>query len=300
MKNNFGIHTQNDHDQLLKHLESFHKKLRPFGDLPIEFHWSDSAKLIKVFQSKIKNDESFNKSFRAVEQKFLKLKDEKLWLRKDDFIISMSLFDIYFTLINHLKNGEYEDQLFNSQEVSFVGPTGPFMNVTMIELVTQQLFKEFLYFNILKNKIPQRSFRLHTTGEVVMQFGEKFEKYSIVEICQITDNGVLFSCKDDLVLEEISHGPMVKFHMDSTSVNKLMEGELIEFSNTKNLFATDCKLKYFTVEYEKIIKSLSYNSGISGKFYLFVRYINMNGTDIPSVFKDFVEQMKDSVNKAAS
>lgn len=300
MKNNLAKNSTDSHDQLLKHLKSFYKKMGPFGDLPIMLHWSDSAKLTKVFQLKIKNDEDFFNLILSFDEKFKKLNHEKIWLKKEDMIISMSVYDIYHTLINHLKNSDYEDQLFNSQEVSFVGPTGPFMDITMVELVTQSLFKEFLYFNILKNKVPQRSFRLHTQGEVVVQFGRDLEQFSKVDVCQITDNGVLFSCKDDLVLENLSHGPLVKFHIDTKNIYKLMEGKAHKVSNSENLFTPTCELQFFTTEYEKVIKTLSYDSGMSGKFYLFVRYVHMKESDLPSIFKQFVEQVKDVVNQAAS
>lgn len=300
MKNYNGLKDLIFEDHVLEHLRKFHKKLQPFGNLPINFHWSDSAKLIKMFQYKIKNDESFYQSLKLIKDNLDHLKSENIWLKKDDQIITLSVYDVYFTLVKHLKSNEYEDQLFNSQEVSFVAPTGPFMNITMVELITQDAFKEFLYFNILKNKMPQRSFRLHTKGEIVMQFGSSMNSYSIVNLCQITDNGVLFSCSDELVLEELNHCELVKFYIDEGYIKDLMIGKSFDHNDLVNLFSTNDKSKYFLTGSDKVIKSLSYDSGISGKFFLFIRYVHMKESDLPHVFKQFIDQMKLSVNEAAS
>lgn len=299
MKNMYTPNFLDHHDKVLDHLIKINQKLSPFGVLPITMHWSDSAKLIKLFQSRIKSDEHFQMAINILENKFNALKNEKIWLKKEDIILTMSLYDVYLTLIQHLKNDQFEDQLFNSQDVSFIGPTGPFMNITMIELVRNQFFNDFLYFNILKNKIPQRSFRLHTSGEIIIQFGKDMEQFSKVEVCQLTDNGVLFSCMDDLVLENSSHGLVVKFMIDTSNIYQLLEGKKLNSPNESKLYYTTDELKYFTIDQNKLIKSLSYDSGISGKFYLFARYVHMKDSDLPNVFKQFVEQMKKAVNLAA-
>jgi hypothetical protein len=288
----------NNNGAPIDNVKDLHGHLKPFGDLPITFHWADSSKLTRSMQSSLKLDNSLQVTLQQLEYKFHELQQIMLWVKNHDSIIPMSLYDVYMTMMAHLKKGEFEDQLFNSQELSFIGPTGPYKFSTMVELLNKSTFNEFVFYSILKNKLPHRGFRLHTQGQVMMQFGQHLDQVTMLKIQQITDNGVLFASRDELLLDNMTKGEVCKFMLDTTAISRLLDGHYPEDPG-QDLFFTSNDLRYFVVKQTDIIKSLGYDSAITGEFYLFIRYSHMHDSELPVVFKTFIQTVKKNILQAA-
>ena len=265
---------------------------------PFYFKFNDNHKLIKSLQSKIKEDESIKQLFNYQHMFGDNLKKVKVWVKSSENIIQMNMFDIYGGLIRHLRDHSFEDQLFNSNEVSFIGPLGPFKHMALIECLNEELIDKFIFSQIMKNKLPTRKLRVHTQGQIRIEFGENFDTFANIEIKQITDSGILFSSKDDLLLETLSKTEYVKFFIDTRMMNIFLENDLQMPNHKKeDFFFTKDDLRYFFIEEKNVVKSLSYKSGINNEVFLFCRYPHMLESDVPNIFHEFTQKVKDYFQK---
>ncbi len=261
---------------------------------PFYFKFNDNHKIIKNLQTRLKENDEAKKLFSYQHIFGDELKKIKLWLKSEENIIQMSMYDIYSGLLKHLKDHSYEDQLFNSNEVSFIGPLGPFKHMALIECLNDELIDKFIFSQIIKNKLPSRKLRIHTRGKVRIEFGEEFDTFANIEIKQITDSGILFSSKDDLLLETVSKSQFIKFFVDTRMMNQFLENNL-EMPNDANedFFFTKDHLRYFFIEEVNVVKSLSYKSGVTNEVFLFCRYHHMLESDVPNIFHEFTQKVKD-------
>lgn len=261
---------------------------------PLYFKVNDNYKLIKKLQVQLKDDADLNRLFNYQHVFSDDLKKVHLWLRSDENIIPMTLFDIYTGLLKHLKDNSYEDQLFNSNEVSFIGPLGPFKHMPLIECLNDDLIDKFIFSQIMKNKLPTRKLRVHTHGKIRIEFGDNFDTFANIEIRQITDSGILFSSKDDLILNTIAKSEFVKFFIDTRHMSEFLENDLKMLEDKKeDFFFTKDDLRYFFIEEKNVVKSLSYKSGINNEVFLFCRYHHMLESDVPNVFYEFTQKIKE-------
>lgn len=222
------------------------------------------------------------------------LKNIKLWMRtEEESVISMTLFDIYCTFERYLKDSNGEDYLFNSYDISFVGSLGPFQTMSAVECINEDLLNRFLFYRILKNKIPSRALRLRTNQNIMATFGHGNKFKTELKLVQVTDTGLLFKTKDDFMINNMSSGDYLKFfmktdHLASLTKNnfKMSEGEIDQILYTRD------ELKYFQIEEEKILKSLSFQSAINNDFYLFCRYQHILDDAIPKHFGILMSELK--------
>lgn len=268
-------------------------------NFPFWYRLGDSSFLIKKFQAHFKSDENFKKHFQDQLSLGHELTKVQLWLNVSGKPMMMTVMDIYCALMEHLKNGSFEQQLYDCYEVSFVGPLGPFKNMTLLQCLNDDLIEKFIFSYVLQNKLPTRSFRLHTCGQINIECGEELDKNYTLKVKQITDNGILFSSHNDLLLEEIEQGELVKFYLDTTNINKIIKSQFGDINVPQDMFYTENNLRYFYMESKDVVKSLSYNSALTNEVYFFCRYHNMLESDVPAVLSNFVEKAKSKIKDIA-
>ena len=261
---------------------------------PVFYHWSNCSVGTKFLQFSAKQHSELDTTINDVWLKIQQLKDVSIWLKSGDHIIPMNMFDVYATVMTHLRKSNQDDNLFNGHEISFIGPSGPYKHTTLVQLINKTLYQDFLYFYLIKNKLPLRQFRLFVEGNVVVQYGNGHRYSGVLKVKQLTDNGILFSTKDDDFVQKVDHCDKVKFIALTDHLSELITSPDEGGKSLKNndLFFTTDSMQFFTVEADKIIKSLSFDSGISGDFFLFCRYCDMKESNFPDVTKKFIEQSK--------
>ncbi len=145
------------------------RSICPIRNYPFYLHWSNSQKLTEGLKSGIKSDSSISAlNFLKFEEKFEELDSVPIWLRVNNEILPMKLLDIYQTFVGFIHKNKFEEQLFVTQEISFIGPCGPFMQTTLLDIVNQHILMDLLSLKVLKNKLPQRKIRLTTQGKVMV------------------------------------------------------------------------------------------------------------------------------------
>lgn len=278
----------------------FEKRFNLFHNIPLNLHWSDARALTeKVRYQTKRGDESFDLQKKFVSDTIQSLKNVPLWLRYEDTIVAMTMFDVYQGLGQYIKKEAMEDELFNSQEISFIGPTGPFKDMPLINCINGATFNLFLHWQVMVNKLPQRSFRMNTQGHVMADFmGINHTKTNMLKIEQITDTGLLFSSQNDFLLEHIDASDELKIYFNTSRLfDAVKNGQ-----NNKNedLFFSRDKLHYFKIDQHKISKKLKYNSHESGDFFLFCRYFDMTESEVPELMKTFTKETKKIILDAAA
>ena len=264
------------------HKYSFHK------NLPFYFKLDDQFKMMQKLKHELKNNTSLSDHISLQLSSIQELKKVKIWLKSDESILNLTLFDIYQGMVKHLRDGSYEEQLFNSNDISFVGPLGPFSPMSLVEVLNDDLLEKFIFIEVLKNRLPARRFRLHTDGKVKLKCAEDLEMSAIVHLKQITHSGLIFSTKQDLLLQYLEQGEIVKFFIDTRNIHQINQNGFHADKKIDEFFYTEDELRYFYIESNRIIKTLSYKSSFNNEIYLYCRYHDMLESDVPRIFEQFV------------
>ncbi len=256
--------------------------------LPFYFKLDDQFKFIQKIQGELKQNDVLKNHLSHQMSSIQELKKVKIWLKTDDNILNMSLFDIYQGMVKHLRDGSFEEQLYNCNDISFIGPLGPFTPMSLVEVVNDDLLEKFVFLEVLQNRLPLRRFRLHTDGKVKLKCAADLEMSAIVNLKQITNSGLIFSTKQDLLLQYLEQGEIVKFFIDTRNIHKININGFHASKKIDEFFYTEDELRYFYIESKRIIKTLSYKSSFNNEIYLYCRYHDMLESDVPRVFEQFV------------
>ncbi|MAZ48065.1 MAG: hypothetical protein CME65_05860 [Halobacteriovoraceae bacterium] len=223
-----------------------------------------------------------------------------IWLKmENESILSLTLSDVYHFFMKYLKNTASEDYFFNSFEVSFLGPLGPYQYISLVECINEDLLGKFLLKQLLKNKIPTRALRVRTNQVVGVTFGKEQKLRSEVSIKQITDSGILFQTQDDFFINNMNSGEFLKFYVETKHFNQMRSSnfkDAVKF--TDQLLYTRDEVKYFSIEETKVIKSLGYRSSVDNTYNLFCRYNHVLEGQVVEPFKEFTEQVREIFQKA--
>ena len=155
---------------------SWNKEYKFDQNAPFSFKLVDSHIFMNNLRFELKKSEELNELYSHHLDFMAQIQSTKIWLKINDNIMHISLTDVYNSFINNLKSREFEDQLFNCNEVSFVGPMGPFKHIPLIQCINKNVLDKFVLHNVLKSKLPTRSLRVITKGHLVVSHGEDFRR----------------------------------------------------------------------------------------------------------------------------
>jgi len=267
-------------------------KINP--NYPISLHWMNEPKTCSMIKNEINiADSMLNIEFERINKQLNQLRNVSLWLKVNESIISLTAYDLYESLFSHLRSGTFEDQLFNSQDISFVSPAGPFKCLTLVECINHDTFDKFLYVKTIQNKLAQRSFRLNTKGKVTTYYGDFFQEKCSVELEQITDSGFLFSSSDETFLEVIQDQFQLKFQMNISFLDNYFNPKNIDVA--EDPFYTNNSFNSFSINQCHVTTNLKFDSALTGKFYLFCRFEQINEKDFSSSIRSFIKKFKEVI-----
>jgi hypothetical protein len=259
---------------------------------PFSFKMMDNHVFMKNIRQELKTNSDFKDVFSDKLSFIAELKKTDVWLKVDENIFPMKLIDVYTSFVKNLKDQSFDDQLFNCNEISFMGPMGPFKAVPLAECLNENILDKFIFNSLLMAKLPGRRMRIMTSGSVGVVHGPEMDQFDNVEIKQITDNGILFSSKDAITVNEFSNSELLKFHIDTRQLKKFVDNNLrmpLEFN--EDFFYSEDDLRYFFIEEVKVKRNLSYKSGEDDEFFLFCRFADMLESDVPNIFLEFTEKV---------
>jgi hypothetical protein len=280
---------------------NWEKKHKVDSNAPFYFKLKENNHVIKKFQHELKTDpklqDLYAHQFHFVED----LKQKKFWIRIDqEIIFSMTLFDVYNGFLKFLRDKTFEDQLYDFNEISFHGPAGPYRETSLIECMNETMIDKMIFNSLMKNKLPMRDLRVHTEGSVLISYGEELKDQAKWNVRQITESGILFSSYDETLLDTLTKGNMVKVQMDTRPLKTFINNNLkMPEKLDRDFFYTDDELRYFYIEEKNVHKTLSYKSGKTNEVFFFCRFHHMLESDVPNIFMDLNEKLKDYFKQIA-
>ncbi len=263
-------------------LSSLENKIKLNKNFPFTLKYSDGKNIISKIQRDIKNSEVYAQEFNNYFSFINDLSNTKFWIQKENNIFPMTLMDLYQAFLQFIKSGEFEDQLYNVSDISMYGPLGPFKPVALIKMINKSLADKIILYNIIKNKLPTRKFRLNINQQVAIQFGNNFCKVEDINLKQITEHGIVLSLRDDIILPEIEQSEKLRVYL---SLN-FLDG----ITGTDNMFYSDYKDDMYTIDQSNIKYYLSYNSFESNEVYFFCRFNHLKGNKDIFRLGEFVRQ----------
>lgn len=265
------------------------KRLRLNEKSPFYVNYLNGHILIKKIQQDLKSSDEYKEKFDKYFAFMSELEVTKLWLNSDEQIITMNLLDIYQSFLRYLKDKTFEDQLFNTAELSMYGPLGPFQTMAPANLVNNTLAKKIILYNLIKNKIPVRKFRLEVDSTIIWQFGDNYKQVEKLKIKQITEHGIVFSTKDEGLLQDLSETDKIRIYMN---LNCLKGGQF-----DSNIFYSDHKNDIFEIDQDKVTRCLSFNSFLSDEIHFFCRFKNFDKYPELSILQNFVSESEEKLSQ---
>lgn len=268
----------------------FNKTVSLLNQNALVLNWSNSSLLINTIRKNVKNNvDEFTTQKELAISTINSLKTVPIWLNSQGHIIPMTMYDVYYTMSQFIKKESHETELYNVNDISFLGPLGPYKAMPLIDCINEQTLKIFLNWQLICNKMPQRSFRINTKGMIYSQIiqGNKIADTTF-EVFQITDTGLLLKSNNELLLEKLPYTDNVKFYFDTDKIEHVLN----QNGNEKELFYTENKLSYFSINSNKIKSNLKYDSHKTGEVFLFCRYHHMTESDIPLKLKSITNELQ--------
>lgn len=253
-------------DKINKYLKNLTLKDTVFVDdkSSIYFHWSNHKVTKKIAQNNIdllplkkdtnlwiKNDESYLKLNKQEITDYIASKDVK-----DD-----NFFDI--KSISNCLNEEFEDSC-------------------LADHIDETDLREAYLRMALKNKIPQRNFRLSTNEEVLFCYSNNFLRETKIIIHQFSNSGILFKCNSDDFLEILEDYKLFKIYLDSSSLTT--SGKAYCESEENSIILTKDNLNLC-------------DQFIDEHSYFYVRYADMKNKEIKTNLCSYLDAFERNVIK---
>lgn len=269
------------------------KKYKVDSNAPFYFKIKENNSILRKIQYDLKNDESLKDKYLHQFHFLEDLKLKKLWLRLNEIIVPMTMYDIYNGFMRTLRDKTFEDELYDVNEISFESAAGPYKNMSLVECMNDNIIDKMIFNSLLKNKLPMRGLRVHTEGKVQILSGENLDDKNILNVKQITETGILFSSYDETLLDTISKGDMIKVFLDTRPLLTFIDNNLkMPNKIDRDFFYTTDELRYFYVEQHQMQKMLSYKSGRTNEVFFFCKFHHMLESDVPNIFMNLNEKLK--------
>jgi hypothetical protein len=156
------------------------------------------------------------------------------------------------------------------------------------ECFNKNTYKDFVMVYLLHDKLPKRDYRVRLKAKVLMEYGQDFAKAQLIQLEQLTMNGLLLSMESDVFLKEITKEGSLRFLIDTDC---LREGSQKNLDDLKtylsqyafNLMYSSRKEDALSCDVKDINLQSSFDFLKNRKIFLFVAYDQLNGTDATKV-----------------
>lgn len=236
----------------------------------ISFHWSNHRDVKNKIRDK----------FRC-----LKFLSKEIWIKNEQSYLSMSTDDLLSFVT--IKSGDKEimDSLFEIKEISLHGKSGPYCDLSLIDCFNRLDIESKYLEMTLKNKVPQRGFRLNCTDEILMCFDENFLKETKISIHQFSNTGLLFKSESGDFNEILESHKEFKFYINSES-KKLVSS-----------FYSEYEKDAFVISKSNLKISYPINTD---EVFLFIKFRDIENKILKRNLKNYLEYAEEKILKAAS
>jgi hypothetical protein len=267
----------------------------------IVFHWADFYETCDAVKSQVESNQELIEDFKKREQALSKLSFIPIWIRTHSKVHQTTVFDLYEKyILNQFKSIGLDP--FEPLEISFISGTGPFKNMALAECFNHSTYKDFVMLYLLNEKLPKRDFRVRLKAKVLAEYGKEFDKAQLIQLEQLTTNGLLFSVDSENFLSDISKTESLRILIDTKVLKEGNSKNLIEMKEVFSKYAFNlmyssnkddavvCPLKDFSVQ-------SSFDFLKAKKVFLFVSYDKLRPSH-PMIVKNiqsFIEHSREVV-----
>jgi hypothetical protein len=266
------------------------------------FHWADFFETCDVIKARMETDPELKADFDSREKGLARLSLIPVWIRTATKVHQTNMFEIYHKFImdqSHFPGGV---DPFGPQNISFISGTGPFKHMALAECFNASTYKDFVLVNLLNGKLAKRDFRIRLKSKILMEYGDQFEKAILIQLEQITTNGLLLSMDSNLLGSVSDIKGHVRLLLDTKCLENSLGKTESELSDHLGQYAFN--LMYSSKKEDGIEVSLgdikvqsSFDFLKNHKAFLFVPYSHLK-KDHPAAFKvltAFVEYSRELV-----
>lgn len=249
------------------------------------FHWSNWKISIEHLREEFLKipvtDQLLNKKLESLQR-------VPIWIKNKKGEQKISLYELY----NIYTDPKFKSAIYNVDNgffVSMTGPMGPYSALLDLRWFNKDTYSLFIFYKLLKNEYPTRSFRLNTNIKTEWIFNGNNFLPKEVKLHQLSKDGILFEC-DPKVGETLKKSRILSFSIPFADIYKAL------YHGRKSYFP----LKIGQTYIHSIKTSLSLDSfkntlerSIStraGRTYIFIKYSQMpNGEGIKSTVESILE-----------
>jgi hypothetical protein len=185
----------------------------------IVFHWADYHETCDSLKNAIELDSDLKEEYRKKELGLNRLNMIPVWIRTEKKVHQCTMFDLYEKyVLNDLQLSLGLDP-FGPIEISFISSTGPFRTMSIAECFNKSTYKDFVMIYLLKGKLPRRDFRIRLKAKVLIEYGPDFSQAGLINIEQLTMNGLLLSLDADFYFKNLSKEHDMNILIDSSGLD---------------------------------------------------------------------------------
>ena len=185
----------------------------------IVFHWADYHETCDSLKNAIELDSDLKEEYRKKEFGLNRLNMIPVWIRTEKKVHQCTMFDLYEKyVLNDLQLSLGLDP-FGPIEISFISSTGPFRTMSIAECFNKSTYKDFVMIYLLKGKLPRRDFRIRLKAKVLIEYGPDFSQAGLINIEQLTMNGLLLSLDADFYFKNLSKEHDMNILIDSSGLD---------------------------------------------------------------------------------
>lgn len=246
------------------------------------FHWADYADTCEMVKEMLQKHAETADDFKKREQALSRMALIPVWIRTQTSAHQTTMFELYERYILNQTRLSMGVDPFGPIEISFISSTGPFRELALVECFNKSTYRDFVMVYLLQGKLPKRDFRVRLKAKVLMEYNQDFKDAYLVNLEQLTSNGLLFSMDSDFFLNSISKASEVRVLLDS---RMLSEGNGKSLRDLKshlsqyafNLLYSSRKEDGITVKIADMSVQSSFDFLKNRKVFLFVPYSKMGG-----------------------
>lgn len=261
------------------------------------FHWADFHETCDSVKEALEREPELLQDFQKRVSGISQLSTIPVWIKTREKVHQTSMHDLYDKHIFNRTIGGVDP--FGPIEISFISGTGPFKTMAITECFNKTIYRDYILINLIQGKLPRRDYRVRIKSKVLFEYGEDYSKAHLINLDQLTNNGLLFSLDAAVFQKELAGSEGFRVLLETTSLSSAIGKNLEELKSHFTQYAfnlmyssnkTDsiyCKLSDFSVQ-------SSFDFFKSKKVYLFIPYSKIQAgkdTHVRNI-KEFMDYTK--------
>lgn len=201
------------------------------------FHWADFHETCDAVRARLDEDSTLHEEFLRKEAALQRLGLIPVWIRTNKKVHQCTMLELYEKYLLNQTQVSMGIDPFGPIDISFISGTGPFKTLAIAECFNQSTYKDFVMVYLLRGKLPKRDFRVRLKSRVLMEYGASFQQASLVNLEQLTMQGLLLSLDSDFFLNQVSKESNFRILIDTQCLAQAMQKDLIQLKDHLSHYA---------------------------------------------------------------